>query len=81
MAHTQLKNLFWNKMIDKIIYKLFGYLDLFTNHIDKIMFPKPKKKTQKKRKCKDCHCNCHCKAEFHLHHYDGDVCICDACTC
>jgi len=35
-------------MIDKIIYKLFGYLDLFANHIDKIMFPKPKKKPKKK---------------------------------
>jgi len=36
-------------MIDKIIYKLFGYLDLFADYMDKVMFPKPIKKTKKKR--------------------------------
>ena len=31
-------------MIDKIIYKFFGLLDKFANHLDKIFFPKKKKK-------------------------------------
>jgi len=32
-------------------------------------------------KCKSCYCDCHCKEELHGHHYDGDLCICNNCTC
>ena len=35
-------------MLDKIFYKLFGYLDLFAEQLDKVMFPKTKKKLKKK---------------------------------
>ena len=31
-------------MLDRIIYKLLGYLDTFGEHLDKIFFPKPKRK-------------------------------------
>jgi len=50
-------------MLDKIIYKLFGYLDSFADHLDKIIFPKPKKR---KKKCKSCHCSCHCQDDLHI---------------
>ena len=66
-------------MIDKIIYTFFGWLDTFSEHLDKVFFPKPKKK--KKKKCKSCHCNCHCKYELHLHHCDKDLCACEGCKC
>jgi|TARA_R100001443_G_scaffold93539_1_gene100139 hypothetical protein len=66
-------------MIDKIIYTFFGWLDTFSEHLDKVFFPKPKKK--KKKKCKSCHCNCHCKDELHLHHWDKDLCACEGCKC
>ena len=36
-------------LIDKCLLKLFGYLDLFAEHMDKVMFPKPKKKKPKKK--------------------------------
>ncbi len=36
---------------------------------------------KKMSKCKNCHCNCHCKEELHGHHYDGDLCVCENCTC
>ena len=66
-------------MKDKIIYTFFGWLDTFSEHLDKVFFPKPKKK--KKKKCKSCHCNCHCKDELHLHHWDKDLCACEGCKC
>ena len=66
-------------MIDKIIYTFFGWLDTFSEHLDKVFFPKQKKK--KKKKCKSCHCNCHCKDELHLHHWDKDLCACEGCKC
>ena len=66
-------------MIDKIIYTFFGWLDTFSEHLDKVFFPKPKKK--KKKKCKSCHFNCHCKDELHLHHWDKDLCACEGCKC
>ena len=66
-------------MIDKIIYTFFGWLDTFSEHLDKVFFPKPKKK--KKKKCKSCHCICHCKDELHLHHCDKDLCACEGCKC
>ena len=66
-------------MIDKIIYKLIGYLDLFANQIDKIMFPKPK--TKKKKKCKSCKCDCHCEDDLHIHFDDQDLCTCEGCLC
>lgn len=31
-------------MIDKIIYKFFAALDKFSEHLDKVFFPKKKKK-------------------------------------
>ena len=31
-------------MIDKILYTFFGWLDTFSEHLDKVFFPKPKKK-------------------------------------
>jgi len=34
-------------MIDKIIYKFFGLIDDFAQHLDKVFFPKPKKKKKK----------------------------------
>mgnify|MGYP000091142525 CR=1 FL=1 len=68
-------------MIDRIIYKLFGYLDLFAEQLDKIMFPKTVKKIKKKSKCKDCHCKCHCKEILHSHFYDGELCTCETCKC
>ena len=31
-------------MIDKIIYSFFGLLDKFSEHLDRVFFPKPKKR-------------------------------------
>ena len=31
-------------MIDKFIYSFFGLLDKFSEHLDKVFFPKKKKK-------------------------------------
>ena len=66
-------------MIDKIIYTFFGWLDRFSEHLDRVFFPQPKKK--KNKKCKSCHCNCHCKDDLHLHHYDQEICVCEGCKC
>ncbi len=63
-------------MIDKIFYKLFGYIDIYSKWIDNMFIKKPKRK---RKKCKNCHCNCHCKEELHSHHYDGDLCACGGC--
>ena len=68
-------------MIDKIIYTFFGWLDTFSEHLDKVFFPKPKLKKKKRKKCKNFHCNCHCKDELHLHHWDKDLCACEGCKC
>ena len=64
-------------MIDNIIYKFFGLIDKFGEHLDKVFFPKPKKKT--KKKCKKCHCKCHCKEDLHLHHDKQSLCACEGC--
>ena len=31
-------------MLDKILYTFFGWLDTFSEHLDKVFFPKPKKR-------------------------------------
>ena len=36
-------------MIDRILYKFFGWLDTFSEHLDKVFFPKPNKKKRKKK--------------------------------
>ena len=59
-------------MIDKIIYTFFGWLDTFSEHLDRVFFPKPKPK-KKKKKCKSCHCNCHCTDDLHLHNDQQDL--------
>ena len=66
-------------MIDKIIYTFFGWLDTFSEHLDRVFFPKPKPK--KKKKCKSCHCNCHCSDDLHLHNDQQDLCTCETCKC
>jgi len=66
-------------MIDKILLKLFGYIDDFTTIMENLLFPKPKKKQKKKKKCKNCHCNCHCSGDLHADKYG--VCTCDNCKC
>ena len=66
-------------MLDKILYTFFGWLDTFSEHLDKVFLPKPKKR--KKRKCKNCHCKCHCKEILHSHFYDGELCTCEVCKC
>jgi len=65
-------------MLDKIIYNLFGYLDSFADHLDKIIFPKPKKR---KKKCKSCHCGCHCQDDLHINKFDQELCNCEGCRC
>ena len=35
-------------MIDKIIYTFFGWLDTFSEHLDRVFFPKPKPKKKRK---------------------------------
>ena len=65
-------------MLDKIIYKLLGYLDTFGEHLDKIFFPKP---NRKKKKCKNCNCNCHCKDDLHINKFDQELCNCEGCKC
>ena len=63
-------------MRDKFLYSFFGLLDKFSEHLDKVFFPKPKKR---KKKCKDCKCECHCEDTLHAHWYDGDLCVCENC--
>ena len=66
-------------MIDKILLKIFGYIDNLTDKIANL-FPKPKKR-KKKKKCKGCNCKCHCKDELHLHSDNQELCTCDNCQC
>jgi hypothetical protein len=63
-------------MIDKIIYSFFGLLDKFSEHLDRVFFPKPKKR---KKKCKDCKCDCHCKDDLHINIFDKELCNCEGC--
>ena len=65
-------------MIDKILLKFFGWIDIMSEGITNLVIAKPKKK-RKKRKCKDCHCKCHCKDDLHADDYG--VCTCDNCKC
>ena len=64
------------RMIDKIIYSFFGLLDKFSEHLDRVFFPKPKKR---KKKCKDCKCDCHCKDDLHINSFDQELCNCEGC--
>ena len=64
-------------MIDKILYTFFGWLDTFSEHLDRVFFPKPKRK--KRKKCKNCHHKCHCKDDFHADEYG--LCTCEVCKC
>tara|TARA_R100000458_G_C8061102_1_gene103989 strand:+ start:107 stop:325 length:219 start_codon:yes stop_codon:yes gene_type:complete len=68
-------------LIDKILLKFLGYIDVVCSGIENLVIEKPKSKIKKKKKCKNCHCNCHCKDELHTHHWDKDLCICDNCKC
>ena len=65
-------------MIDKILEKFFGYMDIVCEGITNLVIEKPKRK---KRKCKDCHCNCHCSDDLHLHNDQQDLCTCETCKC
>ena len=67
-------------MLDKIIYTFFGWLDTFSEHLDRVFFPKPKTKKRKK-KCKDCKCDCHCKDDLHINKFDQELCNCEGCQC
>ena len=66
-------------MINKILEKFFGYIDIVCEGISNLVIEKPKRK--KTKKCKKCHCNCHCKNVLHLHYWDKDLCACEGCKC
>ena len=66
-------------MIDKFLYKAFGWLDILISKFNTILTPKKKK--PKKKVCKTCKCGCHCKDDLHLHHYDQELCACGKCIC
>ena len=69
-------------MIDKILLKLFGYIDDVSDMMQGLIFPKPKPKNKRKKKvCKDCKCGCHCKDDLHLHFGDQELCTCGKCKC
>ena len=63
-------------MIDKILYKFFGWLDKISEDLDKVFFPRPKKR---KKKCKNCKCNCHCEDDLHINNFDNELCNCEGC--
>jgi|TARA_R100001594_G_C3897827_1_gene230061 flavoprotein len=64
-------------MIDKILEKFFGYMDIVCEGITNLVIEKPKRK--KAKKCKKCHHKCHCKDEFHSDEYG--LCACEGCKC
>jgi hypothetical protein len=63
-------------MIDKILLKFFGWIDMLSDGISDLVIEKPKRK---KRKCQKCHHKCHCKDELHADEYG--LCTCDNCKC
>jgi len=72
-------------MIDRLIYKFFGWLDDMTKKVEDVLNfdvgQELKKKKQKKKVCKNCHCKCHCKDDLHLHFNDQELCTCGKCKC
>ena len=64
-------------LVDKILLKFFGWIDMLSDGISDLVIEKPKRK--KSKKCKKCHHKCHCSSELHADEYG--LCTCDNCKC
>ena len=64
-------------LVDKILLKFFGWIDMLSDGISDLVIEKPKRK--KSKKCKKCHHKCHCLGELHSDEYG--LCACDNCKC
>ncbi len=64
-------------LVNKILLKFFGWIDMLSDGISDLVIEKPKRK--KRKKCKKCHHKCHCSGELHADEYG--LCACDNCKC
>ena len=61
-------------LVNKILLKFFGWIDMLSDGISDLVIEKPKRK-----KCKKCHHKCNCSGELHADEYG--LCACDNCKC